>query len=270
MAGRACTRGPAPKGCVAYGVRICLQTCQTALMKRLLAILPPGWKYTSQPAGRTYALASARAADATRRRIYVAKVGGRTMVRTADLRVALATLEGDIQLFVAEHADRRVFVHAGVVAWRGRGILIPGRSFSGKSTLVAAFVRAGARYYSDEYAVLDPLGRVHPYPKPISLRSDGRAWPRRRSVEALGGRQGRAPVPVGTILVLRYRPGGRWRPRRLSPGHAALRLLAHTVPARRRPELVLPVLSRVAVGATCLAGVRGEAREVVERILRNT
>jgi hypothetical protein len=31
---------------------------------------------------------------------------------------------------------------------------------------VAELVRAGATYYSDEFAVLDSRGRVHPFPRP--------------------------------------------------------------------------------------------------------
>lgn len=237
-------------------------------MNRLIAVLPPGWR-NAAPAGQcTYSLIKAPAAGSRKRRVYVARADGRVLARTPDVRVALAALEGAIQLFIAEYASRRVFVHAGVVTWKGRAILIPGRSFSGKSTLVAAFVRAGARYYSDEYAVIDPRGRVHPYLKPLSLRSAGRRWPRRWSAEAVGGREGRTPVFVDVILALRYRPAARWHPRRLSPGHSALRLLAHTVPARRRPELVLPTLSRVVVGATCWTGIRGEAEEVVRRVLK--
>ena len=53
--------------------------------------------------------------------------------------------------------------HAGVVGWRGRAIVIPGRSHAGKSTLVAELVRRGAVYYCDEFAVLHETGRVHPY-----------------------------------------------------------------------------------------------------------
>jgi len=256
--------------CVAYGVRFRIQADSEALMNRLVAVLPPGWRSTAAPVQRTYSLVTMPGAGSRTRRVYLARADARVLARTPDVRVALAALEGAIQLFIAEYANRRVFVHAGVVAWRGRGILIPGRSFSGKSTLVAAFVRAGARYYSDEYAVIDPRGRVHPYLKPLSLRTTGRRWPQRWSAEAVGGREGRTPVPVGVILALRYRPAARWRPRRLSPGHSALRLLAHAVPARRRPELVLPILSRVVVGATCWAGVRGEAEEVVQRVLRKT
>ncbi len=90
--------------------------------------------------------------------------------RYSTLEAALRIFESDLQLYVADMAPDRVFVHAGVVVCQGRGILLPGRSFSGKSTLVAELIRAGAEYYSDEYAVLDSTGSVHPYPRPLSIR----------------------------------------------------------------------------------------------------
>jgi hypothetical protein len=99
---------------------------------------------------------------------------------------ALEALESDLHRSVAERARRWCFVHAGVVGWRGRVIVIPGRSHSGKTTLVAEWLRAGALYYSDEYAVFDAMGRVHAYAKPLSLRQNGAAT--RYAVEALGGR----------------------------------------------------------------------------------
>ena len=43
-------------------------------------------------------------------------------------------LIGELELWVAEHAVDRVFVHAGVVAFEGRALLLPGRSLSGKTT----------------------------------------------------------------------------------------------------------------------------------------
>jgi hypothetical protein len=36
--------------------------------------------------------------------------------------------------------------------------VLPGRSFAGKTTLVAALVQVGAEYWSDEYPVLDAEG----------------------------------------------------------------------------------------------------------------
>jgi hypothetical protein len=172
-----------------------------------------------------------------------------------------------MQLYVATEARRRVFVHAGVVGWRGQGILLPGRSFHGKTTLVAALVRAGATYYSDEYAVLDAHGRVHPYPRLLSIRKEGGDGTRRCPPEALGGVAGSQPLPVGLIAVTEYHSGEQWRVSPLSPGQAALALVANTVAARRKPAAVLAAVQRVVSRAPALKGVRGEAEHAVEALL---
>ena len=70
------------------------------------------------------------------------------LARSLKLEAVLQAIESDLQLYVAENARRRVFIHAGVVAWKGKAILIPGRSFTGKTTLVAELVKAGASYYA--------------------------------------------------------------------------------------------------------------------------
>ena len=77
------------------------------------------------------------------------------------------------ELLTAYRAQDCLFVHAGVVGWQGKAILIPGRSFSGKTTLVKALIEAGATYYSDEFAILDRQGLVHPYPLPLRSAWDG-------------------------------------------------------------------------------------------------
>ncbi len=177
----------------------------------------------------------------------------------------LQALEADAESYVASAATRRTFVHAGVVGWRGRALLLPGSSGSGKSTLVQALVHAGARYYSDEFALLDDDGRVHPFPRPLALREHEGALP----VPVPGGslRAGRRPLPVGLVAFLAHRPGRDLRLRPLSPGHAALNLLAHTLPARLRPEAALAVISRCLSGVPAFEGVRGEAGRVAARLL---
>ncbi len=180
----------------------------------------------------------------------------------------METLASELQLYVAEHAKRRVFIHAGVVGWRGQAIVIPGNSMSGKSTLVEALVRAGAEYYSDEYAVLDAAGRVHPFPKPPQRRDPETFRQTGFAVESVGGTVGTRPLPVGTVLISQYDPEATWRPRSLSAGRGVLALMAHTVSARHAPERVLPALTQLANHATILKGARGEARQLIATLLK--
>jgi hypothetical protein len=39
------------------------------------------------------------------------------------------------RLTVAEFAVGRVFIHAGVIAWKGQAVVMPDRSFYGKTAL---------------------------------------------------------------------------------------------------------------------------------------
>jgi hypothetical protein len=253
-----------------YGVRFGVRTDDPAALERLAEFLPPGTALV--PNGVVERLYSIRTgAGVTERRglrrfrlLYADHV---RLARTVDAEELFERFEADLQLSVAEAARRRVFVHAGVVGWKGRAVVVPGRSFSGKTTLVAELVRAGATYYSDEFAVLDSAGRVHPYPKPLAVRGDGFRQ-RKVSVDELGGSAATTrALPVGLVVVSEFREGSRFRPRTLTPGQGSLALLANTVPARRRPSEVLETLGRVVRTATVLRGARGEAAEAARRIL---
>ena len=248
-----------------FGVPIGIRTTCPEVLDRIPPYLPPGW----QPAAtqRVQVCYSIEPEDYGRATRYRLCFGPESLGEPAGLEEILERLDSHLHLEVATRAPRRIFVHAGVVAWRGRAIVIPGRSFSGKTSLVQAMLWAGAEYYSDEYAVLDSRGRVHAYPRPLGLRrQDGHRLGRRTASE-LGAPTGSRPLPVGLIVVARYHPGAAWRPRRLSAGHALLALLDNTVPARLRPEAVLPVLRCAAAGATALRGRRGEADETARLLL---
>ena len=172
-----------------------------------------------------------------------------------------------MHLFIAEMSPRRVFVHAGVVGWKDKAIVIPGRTFTGKTTLVAELVRAGATYYSDEYAVLDARGRVHPFPRPLQIR-DGTGRQQKQSVEMIGGRAGKKPLTISLVISSRYRSGATWRPRVLSLGRGMQEMLSNTVSARRQPEMVLTTLKKSLAQARILKSVRGEAHQMVDAVLR--
>lgn len=253
----------------AYGVHLGVRVSQADVLEQLRAHLPPGWKPTAAPVvERVYSLLVGGSGPRPGvRRLHLLYGNAVLLARTRELAPVLEALASDLHRYVAETARRRLFVHAGVVGWRGRAIVMPGRSFSGKTTLVAEWVRAGATYYSDEYGVFDARGRVHPYPKPLSLRENGTAPAKHYAVEELGGRAGVQPLPVGLVIASVYKPGARWRPQRLSPGQGGLALLAHAVSARRQPEATLDLLQRVVSAAPVLKGVRGEARELISAIV---
>jgi len=181
-------------------------------------------------------------------------------------------VESQIRITIAEFAVEKVFIHAGVVGWKNRAIIIPAQSWSGKSTLVAELIKLGALYYSDEYAVLDCQGNVEPFPKWLSLRGISRNSAQRDfSVESLGGTAGTKTIPVGMVLIARYDTAKRiprkWQPKRLTGGEAMMEILRHTLPIRNNPKFVLKVLNKLVTRAIIVKTVRGEAKEFAEMLL---
>lgn len=251
----------------AYGVRFRVRVDDPSMLPTLIARLPPGarmcrpsdsesfccsvetresvtgqngsWRVTLQDEGQPFVDNSARALDA---------------------------FESQIRFEVARRAPRWTFVHAGVVGWHGRAIVIPGKSFSGKSTLVRALVRAGATYYSDEYAVLDRRGLVYPFAQPLMHRTES-GTRERLSITNLGGILGTRALQVGLVVATSYQPETTWAPRPLSSGEALLALLTNTVRAQAAPSEVMRVLARVAEAAPGIEGPRGDAEEIATALL---
>jgi hypothetical protein len=254
---------------LSYGLRIGVRVSDASILEMVKEHLPPDWKPApSAIVDRVYSIiVGGEGSRPGIRRYNLAYSNATRIARTPELFQALDAFESDLQLYVAETSPRRVFVHAGVVRWRGKAIIIPGRSFSGKTTLTAELVKAGATYYSDEYAVLDGQGRVHPYRRRLSVRENGHLErPKKYAVESLGGRSGIKPLPVGLVIVSKYKPNARWRPQKISAGEGALALMANTVSVRRQPETTLATLRKVVARAPVFKGTRGEARQVIDFI----
>jgi hypothetical protein len=252
-----------------YGVDIGIRSNDAEALDRVVEHLPPYWESTTLPkVDRLYSILHRKGTGNGSRRLNVLYSDERRLARSADVDDLLTVFESNLRIFVAEFAKHRVFVHAGVVGWKGQAIVIPGRSYSGKSTLVAELVRAGATYYSDEYAVLDARGRVHPFTKPIELRAEGTYKQTKFDVSELGGRAGTKALPVGLVLMTRYKTGASWRPKKLTAGKGVLEILINTVSARRDPEKAFGALRQVAAQADILKGVRGDAGDTVPAILR--
>jgi 2OG-Fe(II) oxygenase superfamily len=199
-------------------------------------------------------------------RTYEVSRNGRPCFRAAPLERIVRRLRSDIDLQVAQYAREGLFVHAGVVGWRGQAIVIPGRTMTGKSHLVAALVRLGARYYSDEYAVIDDGGRVHPYTRPLSLRNGVASEPT-EPVDDLSGTD-REPLPVALIVSTAYRTGVPWSPAMVTGARAVLPLIDNTVVAAAEPSRTIRLAARLGPGVVTLQGPRPEAESVAPRLLQ--
>lgn len=253
----------------AFGVRVGIRVNVSGLMPRVLLSLPPGWrKSRGRIVPRMYSL---MAADGCRRagvrRLHVLYVDSRLAARNAALDRVLDELETDLHRYTAESASDMTFLHAGAVGWQGRAILFPGRSLSGKTTLVREILRLGALYYSDEYAVVDGRGRVHPFARPLGIREDGSRAQTNVAVDRLGATAGVEPLRTAAVVITEYQAGARWQPDPLSPGQGALELLGHSVAVRNQPEQTLSRVLELARRAVFIRGPRGEASEAAAAIL---
>jgi len=169
-------------------------------------------------------------------------------------------LESDLGLFAAERLDGLVAVHAGVVVIDGKLIVVPGTSFSGKSTLCAAALDAGHEVWSDEYALVDPTnGTVRGYPRRIRLRRDD-GGSDRRSVTSTGDASRPSLVALLSFdrdavgpLVLEEVPAGE----------VAMALIANTVCASSRPNESFDAAVEVARTCMGIRATRGEAAEAI-------
>ena len=88
---------------------------------------------------------------------------------------ALLRIELDALDWLLYNAADAVTVHAALLAKNGRGIVIVGPSFAGKSTLATALWRAGWSLMSDDLVFLDVEKRTaSPAPRRVSLRYESK------------------------------------------------------------------------------------------------
>jgi hypothetical protein len=149
------------------------------------------------------------------------------------VRVARGPVDSAIDRLIWDTSTRAfasgdfLFVHAGVASLDGLGVMLPAPPDHGKSTTVAALVCDGFDFLSDEAAALDPAdGRVHPFPRPLSLSNaslDALNRSDRRVFDASDGRERRmapdelrpgalgATCRVAFIVAPSYQAGARTR-----------------------------------------------------------
>ena len=252
-----------------FGVVIDLLADSDAALAGLLRCVPPTTvPSASRRVDREYAVRSkGRCRCGQAHRSNDLFINGSWRKSGHDLGELAPVLQRNMKLWVAENAPQFVFVHAGAVGWRGRAILVPGSSLSGKTTLTAALLERGATYLSDEYAVLDERGRVHPYAQPLAVRETPNDLQIDTPAEHFGACRQDMALSVAMVIVTRYRSTAHWSARPMRSVQVTKALLTHTVAAQRSPERSMRVVTTVGLQARGYGHVRGEAGATAERIL---
>jgi hypothetical protein len=254
----------------AFGLRIGVRVSSPEVLDSICEHLPFGWRPNkSRQVDRLYSIVAGGAtANPAIKKFSLLYSDVRQIARSLHTNDIFEIMKSDMELYLAEQSPNRVFVHAGAVGWKGRAIVIPGSSMSGKTTLVKALLGAGATYFSDEFAIFDCRGKIYPFARPLTSRNRQAAVVAEQHPVRLDMRANCRPLPVGLVILTRYRPGASWRPRTLTHAQGVLKLLAHTPSARSKPRKVLKTLGKAVTAAKVFAGTRGEAAQTAIPILR--
>ncbi len=177
----------------------------------------------------------------------------------------IGTLLGQIVGTLTMLLTRLFFVHAGVVALQGRGMILVGESGAGKTSTVAALLRRGATYLSDEVALLDPATEaVIPFALPMAVKPwtrkvagalpPGRRVAREGDVEFwLPRRLEAGPIRIDTFALLRHEESGtRLRPISRAALLLALAQHASSFKQQHRVHEVFAGFSKLLRNARCM------------------
>ena len=249
-----------------YDVEIHLvDEARLGLCQRLRDSLPPEFVAPSGPSqvSIVYGVTAVITQELTEASEFLITCNDLAVFATAEEEEVYWWLRSDIDLAVARCSPQRLFVHAGVVGWRGIGIVIPGRASVGKSTLVAELVQRGAVYYSDAFAVLDDEGRVYPYRGMIELSDEDQS----RDLRLIREDGSTEPLAIGLIVNGTYTPEVVWQPTVIRGSRAVLPLVDATVLARENATRMPQIAAQIAAGAVTLRGPRSEAVDVAAQLL---
>jgi hypothetical protein len=176
-------------------------------------------------------------------------------------------------------------LHAGAVSWRGAGVVLPGATGSGKTTLVTGLIRAGFDYLSDEAALIDPrTHRLQPFPKSLTLRPESLrllpelterlapelAWNTRLRydlpVEAVRSNALGDPCNVRYVIIPRFLRGSKSRLVPISRAETLVYLSENAFNPHLFARRGLEELADVVRGAECFQMQVGDIESAVDAV----
>lgn len=191
-------------------------------------------------------------------------------------------LASALNLWAAIHSRRHYVFHAGCVERAGRGILIPGPSHCGKSTLTAGLLQRGFALLSDEIGAIEvESGRLARYRRalwlrPQSLRVLGLddslgaslrgADSRVVSPAEMGAKwTARSPVPV-LVVCPQFQQRAATRIERIRPGPAVIALMESSCSQARFKVAGLDLIIDLARRLPCYRLVFSDLGEAVAEV----
>ena len=218
-------------------------------------------------------------------RRYALSLDGTDVAKHLSREQSLSRLLEELVRSLIVDLDSAVALHAGAVAWRGRSILLPGPSGSGKSALVAWLIDNGFRYLSDEVVAVTESGELA-LARPLLLKSGAAAKVaeldsmRRNPLLALGSElavcpdarsNGNKPLSSALMLFPRFVESGELEMIPLSTAQAGLKLMESNLNARNLTDFGFPALSALARRVPAIElryGDYGQLRGVLDVLVR--
>lgn len=193
-------------------------------------------------------------------------------------------LMGEVLYHCIAANENQHALHAGAVHKEGHGIILPGSSGKGKSTLTAWLCSKGYQYLTDELIFLGDDGTMIPFTRPVNLKtrepivSDKFAEMNRDKI--LFSEDGATMIPhrllnndyspekpvVGSILFPEFRKGATTELKPVSPARSVFLLLQCHVNARNLQSHGVASLSNIARKCQSFSLVYSDF-ESVEQIL---
>jgi len=175
-------------------------------------------------------------------------------------------LLGDVTVQLADKSRGGLVFHAGALAWRGHGVLVPGVIGAGKTTITAWLVTKGVDYLTDEMVwVPEGTDSIHVFTRPLNVKKPSRlalesvfdfdqyasqilSNPRTDLIPpTLLKPDNSLSTPRTDLIVFpHYQSEGECQVQPLSKAQAGFALLQTLVNARNLPELGFPETARLA------------------------
>jgi hypothetical protein len=183
-----------------------------------------------------------------------------------------------------ERATNFLVLHAGAVAWRRRGIVLPAPPDSGKTTLTGGLVRAGYRYLTDEAAFVDrTTGLLRPFPRPLWMELGtldlmpgihDRLPPFLRAPRVsyhvaptdLRPRSIGSPCKIRFVVAPAYVNGARTSVEPMSRAEAVFLLARNAFNAASLGRSSVELLTKIVTGARCVRLRMGDLPSAVEAV----